>query len=340
MFQQDPLNTIIGLASEFTPTAVRLAATLKLPDLIESGHSSLDALARQTDCDRQALGRALNYLCQLGLFTRAEDGTYAVTEVGAVLSSSHPGGLRRWLDLNEPSRPMEARFEPAISLLPEAVRTGEPVYAKAHGQPFWDDLKANPDIEKSFNSGIARTAARLVPELSRIYDWDTVKHVVDVGGGTGALLARLLTDHPALNGTLVELDSVVEEARATLIDVADRCTLAPGSFFEALPPGHDAYLIANTLHNWNDRDAVKIMRRCTEAAGRGGKVIVVERLLDSGKDPMMASYADLLMLVLLGARERSQADLSAMGAEVGLELTGTKRFELPGHWLLEFTVTA
>ncbi|MFB9902336.1 methyltransferase [Allokutzneria oryzae] len=338
MFRQDPLNTIVALASGFTPTALRLAATLKLPDLVDAGHTTVDALAEQTGCDRQSLGRVLHYLSLLGLFTESQAKTYEVTEVGRVLHTEHPSGLRRWLSLDEPSRPMEARFEPAISLLLDAVRTGEPVYEKAWGRPFWDDLAAHPDLDRSFNSGIARIAARLVPELTRIYDWGSVKHVVDVGGGTGALLATLLKTYPDLRGTLLELESAVEQAKDTLAPVIDRCDLVAGSFFDPMPTGADVYLIANTLHNWSDKDALRILRRCVEAAGPGGKVVVVERLLDSGKDPVMASYADLLMLVLLGARERSVEDLRELGAQAGLTLTDTIRFELPGHWVVEYVV--
>ncbi|MFF8729552.1 methyltransferase [Streptomyces sp. NPDC015171] len=342
MFRQDPLNTILALGSGFTPTAVRVTATLRLPDLVEQGHRTAAALAAETRTDEQSLGRVLHYVSLLGLFAETEtpeDGgkAYELTDVGRVLLSEHPSNLRKWLDYEDPSRAMEARFEPAIGRLMDSVRTGLPVYEQAHGRPFWADLEAHPDIEKSFNTGIARIAGRLVPELARIYDWASVKHVVDVGGGNGSLLLKLLTEHPALRGTLLELDSVIEEAKGTVTPVADRCALVAGSFFEPMPTGGDVYLIANTLHNWSDRDAVRILGRCAEALEPGGRVVVVERLLDSGKDPVMASYADLLMLVLLGGRERSREDLRMLGGEVGLTLTDAKKFELPGHWLIEFT---
>jgi 2,7-dihydroxy-5-methyl-1-naphthoate 7-O-methyltransferase len=342
VFRQDPLNTILALGSGFTPTAVRVTATLGLPDLVEQGHRTVSALAAETGTDEQSLGRVLHYVSLLGLFTETEEPgapgkAYELTDVGRVLLSDHPGNLRRWLDYDDPSRPMEARFEPAVGRLLDAVRTGLPVYEQAHGRPFWEDLEAHPDIERSFNAGIARIANRLVPELARLYDWASVGHVVDVGGGNGSLLLKLLTEYPALRGTLLELESVVTEAKGTLAPVAERCDLVAGSFFDPMPAGGDVYLIANTLHNWSDRDAGRILGRCAEALAPGGRVVVVERLLDSGKDPVMASYADLLMLVLLGGRERSLDDLRDLGADVGLSLTGTKKFELPGHWLVEFT---
>ncbi|MGA8116691.1 MAG: methyltransferase [Actinocatenispora sp.] len=337
MTETDPLTALLRMTFAFTPTAVRAAATLRLPDLVEAGTTGLADLAEQSGCERDPLGRLLRYLCLIGLFTEDGPERYALTDVGRGLLSDHPAGLRRWLDLDSDARRIEARMEGAMGHLLTAVRTGEPVYEKAYGCTFWDDLAADKELARSFDDSLAVHAGDLAREVAGSYDWGSVGHVVDVGGGTGALLAELLGRHSGLRGTLLDMDSVVVNAPEVLAPVADRAEIVGGSFFDALPTGADVYLIANTVHNWADDDAVRILRRCAEAAPGHGRVVLAERLLDA-KDPLLASYADLLMLVLLGAKERTVDDFRALGAKAGLHLAETTRLEHPGLWLLEFTV--
>ena len=111
--------------------------------------------------------------------------------------------------------------------------------------------------------------------IAHSYDWSSVRHVMDVGGGVGRTLAALLSEHPHLRGSLVDLPGPAAEA-ATLFEqagVADRCTIVQQSFLDALPVGGDAYLVANVVHNWNDEGAASLLRRCAEAAVPGGKVL-------------------------------------------------------------------
>lgn len=50
----------------------------------------------------------------------------------------------------------------------------------------------------------------------RSYDWSGVRHVIDVGDGTGALLAAVLRAHPQVRATLVDLPDTIERGREHL----------------------------------------------------------------------------------------------------------------------------
>lgn len=326
------------LSDIITPWAIRTAATLRLADLLTDGPRSGADLAAETGADVDALGRLLRHLAYHGLFEEVTPGLFAVTEFGAALSDDHPAGLRPWLDATGAG----VRMDRAFSGLPEAVRTGSLAYPAFFGQSFWADLATSPDLSASFDALLAHQSTSFVEEIATTYPWDGIGHLVDVGGGTGSLLAGILRAHPGLRGTLVDLPHVVQDAPQVFAaaGVGDRARTHAGSFFDPLPPGGDVYLLCSVLHDWSDREAAQILRRCLLAAGPNGRVLVSERLipdlspLPDAAEPVTAM--DLRMLVIAGGRERSLPTFTDLAAHCGAEVASGHR--LPsGRTLLELT---
>jgi 2,7-dihydroxy-5-methyl-1-naphthoate 7-O-methyltransferase len=226
----------------------------------------------------------------------------------------------------------------------EAVRTGGAVWEKLHGLSLWDDMAADPELGRCFDTVNANHSAMFGPAITRDYDWSTVQHIVYVGGGTGRALAVILSAHPHLRGTLVDLPGPLAGAAVVLeeANVLGRCVVVPQSFFDALPTGGDVYLLANTVHDWDDGDSAKILRRCAEAAGPGGRVLVAERVATDEADEAertSVSRIDLLMLLLLGGRLRSEEEFRRLGATAGLRHMATQALVgCPWLSLVEYVV--
>jgi len=313
-----------AIADLFTPMAVRVAATLRLADHIAEGADSLAALAQRTDSDPDALGRLVDHLVSVGALQRRGTGTLSLTDLGEQLREGHPGDGRAWLDIEGPV----GRAELSALHLLDTVRTGRPAYPLIYGRGFWEDLAAQPALAEAFDTLMA---SRLRNELSLIaagYDWGTLGHVIDVGGGNGTLLAAILTAHPGLRGTLVELAGPAGTAGRTLADagVAERCEIVAGSFFEQLPEGADAYLLSGVLHDWDDAHALQILRRCAAAAGPTGRVLVIEDgLLEDVAASGLRTEMDLRMLAYTGGRERTLGDLELLAANAGLDVSAAFR---------------
>lgn len=73
-------------------------------------------------------------------------------------------------------------------------------------------------------------------------------------------------------------------------------------------------------HDWPDEQAMEILRRCAEAAGPAGRVVLVERVLDEQAPALEHVVMDLRMLVPFGSHERSAHEYAALAAATGLEL--------------------
>ncbi len=297
------------------PFALRVAATLRLSDHIAAGYDRLPELARAAGADPDALGRLLRYLVLLNVYREPEPGTFAVTPAGRMLSDAHPASLRTWLDLDGPG----GRMDLALGGLLHAVRTGEPGFPAVFGHSFWDDLAERPGRQQTFDSLMAGKSTRVITDLVAEPGWADATHVVDVGGGNGSTLIALLTAHPHLRGTLVDLPGPAERARAAAAEagLSDRFSVVGGSFLDGVPEGGDVYLLFDILHDWDDTTARAILGGCARACAPGGRVLVVEEL-PAGPADVVGAAMDLKMLTLFAGRQRDAGALAGLADEVGL----------------------
>jgi hypothetical protein len=310
-----------AMADLATPMAVRVAATLRVADHIAAGRGTAGDIADAIGVHPDALDRLMRHLVTVGLFVRDGGGAYTPTELGDQLREDHPAGKRKWLDMTGGV----GRGDLSFVELAHSVRTGAAAYPVRYGVPFWDDLTADPALSASFDALMDHHVELDNAKIADAYDWATLEHVVDVGGGGGALLCVLLARHSGLRGTLVDLPGPAANARKALRDrgLSDRAEVVAGSFFDPLPAGAGGYLLSAVIHDWDDQRATTILRRCAEAAGEKGSVLVIEAVGADGESP--DTSMDLRMLAFYGGKERGLAEICALGAAAGLSLRATHR---------------
>ncbi len=322
MTADDPADRLRDMVDLGDPFAVRVAATLRLPDLIAAGRHTLAELAAATDTNAEALGQLIRYLVRRGVFTEAAPDRFGLTGVGRLLRDSE-GGRRRWLDLDG----LGFRMDLAYAGLLHSVRTGEPGYAAVHGRTLWEDTDANPAHRRYFDELMRAEQRRTAPEVARLYDWSSATEVMDVGGGNGGLLAEVLAKHGHLGGVLVDRPASEPAAAATFAElgVSERARFVAGSFFEPLPVAADVVVVSRVLSDWADGPAGAILGHCAAAARPTGRVLVVE-VLRSGPDVRdQDPRYDLNMLVTVGGRERAVADVERLAGSVGLAVAQVLR---------------
>ncbi len=299
-----------------TPMAIRVAATLHIADYLAAGIRMAPEIAETVGADADALRRLMKYLAVRGFLVEEGDSGFALTELGETLRDDHPAGMRAMLDIEGAVGRLELSF---IQLL-HSVRTGEAAYPQQFGRPFWDDLAADPTLAASFDTWMSANIPQRAPDIVACYDWGSLGHVVDVGGGDGSLLIALLHAFPNLHGTVVDQPETAETARKALTaaGLAHRGEVVAGSFFDPLPPGAGAYLLSFIVHDWNDAAVRRILRRCAEAAGADGSVFVVENTGLDGESP--STGMDLRMLAHCGGKERGVAELAELASDCGLRV--------------------
>jgi len=322
----DQLRQLGDLAA---PMVLRVAATLRLPDAIADGCVTADALAERTGTNRDALARLLRHMVSMGLLAQAGDG-YALTELGEALRSDRPDSPAGSLDMAG----VIGRIELAYVHLLHSIQTGKAAYPVLYGRGFWEDLAADPELSATFDRHMS--SGDVDPGVAAC-DWSRFGHVVDVGGGSGRLLAGILAANPTVRGTLVELAGPAEAARRRFAEagLVDRAGVVGGTFFDPLPTA-DACVLSAVLHDWADPEAEVILRRCADAVRPDGRVLVFQGLLDRVEDLASMTGFDLFMLVCCGGRQRTLGEFAALGGRAGLRLLGATNVDANFGHLMEF----
>jgi hypothetical protein len=315
---ESPTQALRRLVNGYQVTqAIHVAATLGIADLLRDGPRSSDELAAATESHARSLHRVLRALASVGVLHEGGDGRFALTEVGECLRSDAAAPVGGWAAYV--GRPAHFR---AWGALLHAVRTGESAFRSVHGADVWEYRARHPEDGAIFDRAMTDTSRRANRQLIEAYDFGRFERIVDVGGGHGALLAGVLAAHPAVRGVLFDQPHVVADAGGVLeaAGVSDRCEVVAGSFFDAVPPGGDAYVLKAIVHDWEDDEALRILRNVRAAIADDGTVLVVERELGPPNADPDAKLSDLNMMVGPGGRERTRDEFAALLEDAGFAL--------------------
>ncbi len=306
--------------------AIYVAARLGVADHLSSGPRDARQLARPCGADASTLGRLLRALVSIGVFRQLPDGRYAHNSLSRCLVHGHRSSIAAatmmWI---------EDHYE-AWSELLHAIRKGGAAFPRTQGTDFYGFLQRDRRAAARFNAAISELTSQEARSARPSFDFTSARLVVDVGGGQGDLLSKILKATPQARGILFDVPRVIRAARAHLRDdpSAGRIRFASGDFFRSVPSGADAYLLRWVLHNWDDRDALRILRNCRRAMPPRGRLLVIEEAMPDEARPdwrhFSAALGDLNMLVLLGGHERTRTEYRRLLSRAGLSLNR----EVPG----------
>jgi hypothetical protein len=200
-----------------------------------------------------------------------------------------------------------------------SVQTGRSAIEMLRGKPAFDWLPEVPELGAVFNDGMTSMSTMETPLVVAAYDFSGFETIVDVGGGHGMLLSAILAKTPTARGILFDFDSVVDGASSVLAatGVSDRCETIGGSFFESIPTGGDAYILKHIIHDWNDDDAIRILRNVRAVMKPDATLLLVEIVVPDDEREHLSKMLDLEMLVSLAGRERTEAQYADLLSRAG-----------------------
>jgi SAM-dependent methyltransferase len=286
-----------------------------------NGSLTAQDLAGRSGSHPDALAPLLRVLVALGITKLKGEDRFSLTPTGELLRSDVPGSMRATIRFL--AGPWAWR---AWENLPHSVRSAPPAFDQAWGMSNFDYWERHPDVSKIHDEAMEGLTEMESAPILAAYDFSRFRKVVDVGGGSGSLLAALLRQHPMLTGSLADLPHVVSQAPSMLqrAGVANRCEIIECNFLESVPAGGDAYVLKSVVHNWDDARALTILRNCHRAIGGSGTLLAMDRVLPEqpNAEAFPRYLVDLTMLVMTpGGRERTEVEFKKLLELAGFEFT-------------------
>lgn len=295
--------------------ALRAAALVGVADHF-GGHPRTPAeLAAATGTDAGVLLRVLRLLATRGIFREDDQGRFEMTDLSEPLRTDAPFSVRNAVVMVAMRTHWYGTFE-----LPSMLRDGQRGFDRAFGMPFFDYLAAEDEARAEFFGGMASFSDVTLGLAVTAYDFPASGTVVDVGGGHGGFLRRILSRNPGLNGVLFDREHVLADHCLGELGADDRWRLAAGDFFEAVPTGGDVYVMTYILHDWTDEECVRILRNCREAMNPDGRIVAFDGVIPVGNEPDHNKVLDVVMSVMLPGRERTEAELRTVFTQAGLRV--------------------
>jgi hypothetical protein len=293
---------------------IHVAAELGVADQLTDGERDCAELAAACGADADSLFRLLRGLASLGLFQESAPRRFGLTPLAELLRDDHPQSLRQF------ARMLGDEHYLSWNDLLHSVRTGENAFRHGHGLSVFEWYQQNPRRAEIFDGAMTDFSRDETEAMLAAFDFSGITHLVDVGGGRGELLKRVLQANGQLRGTLFDQPQVVAGA-AIQPQLAERMHVQGGDFFTEAPSGADAYLLKHILHDWDDEACRTILGHIRTAMAPDARVLIVEQVIPAGNAPFPGKLLDLNMLVMSeGGRERTAEEYTQLLASAGLRL--------------------
>ena len=266
-----------------------------------------------------------------GIFAyNAASDSYSNNSTSELLLSDHWTQWRSWVELygNEfydMARGIPESCRKEVTRLPSQVNfdTDQSMFS------FFAEKGWVPKLHRTLGAGAKAQA----PGILEDYPWCDIsdQHILDVGGGTGSLVALILREHKNMTGGIYDRYEVIEHAKKNFQspggefeDLAKRVSnddLITGDFLENVPSS-EVYTMKWCLHDWDNRQAMRILSNIRKSIIKGPKsrLIILESVLRDGRASRLSRYADMNMMIAVGGRERTETDWRFLAAQSGWEV--------------------
>lgn len=294
-----------------------VACELNLADLIGEGSRSVDSMAEETNTHAPSLYRLMRALASDGIFFEKQPGIFVNTSLSKALMEGK--GSMKYMIQHQ----MNNTNWDVVNELGYSIKTGKSVAVKLFGTDIFEHLKNSPDKNELYNKAMTNTSDISSSAIVSAYDFSNIHNLIDIGGGEGYLLSVILSQYPNMNGTVLDLPHVVEDAKENFrkFEVENRAEVLAGDFFDSIPVKADAYIMKNIIHAFDDSTCIRILEKVRDVMDPGARLLIVDTVIPLNNKPAFGKIFDLQMLIgTNGGKERTKYEFENLLQQAGYKM--------------------
>jgi len=296
----------------------RLDVASKLGNSVDAKRSAKE-IAKDVGADPNYLGRVLHTLVANGVFQEVDNSVQIKNSNAGERVFKHNDVSLTLLDplvRDEMIMTGSIAFSRSQESFTDTVVTGKSQIEKALGEDIWVYYNKNTEEQVEFSKGMTALTTRTSPFVASNFDYSQFETICDVGGSHGVLLNEILKTYPNGIKKAINFDQkyiLPSMNGLSLVCNDPRYTEVDGDFFASVP-SVDCYILKTILHDWDDEKSREILNVISKSIKPGGKITVVEHLVDDNnkENDLFVSSLDLLMMQLCDARERTKSEFEEM----------------------------
>ena len=269
-------------------------------DHIEKGVNTFELLLNKIEISKPSLNMIIKVL-KLWNFIGEREHKYYLKYLGKLLTENNPMSLKyaalMWGD----------EHYLVMSRLLDALKTHKPQFKEIFEMDLFHYFDKNKEKKLIYDKAMEEYSFDY-DNLLELYDFNDTKIILDIGGGSGKLLTKILKKNKKVSkGILFDLPNSIENAQKLLkdSDFYNKLEFISGDFFEKIPIKAGTIIMSRIIHDWSNVQALKILKNVYKSLEMDGKLLLFETIVPEKLDSDIGTTLNFNLLVCVGGKERT-----------------------------------
>jgi predicted O-methyltransferase YrrM len=286
VYSSDNIN---GFVRHFQKSRILLTAfELGIFTILEKSPATSGEVAKQLKTDSRATDRLMNAVCALGFLHKKEEIFRNTKESEKFLVKGKPEYMAGLMHMNN--------LWDTWTTLTASVRKGSSAYRRAA-----DSGTRDTNWLESFIGAMHYRGLTLAPAIIAKIELKEVRHVLDVGGGSGVFAMSFLQTANDMKATIFDLPDVITITKRYISqnDLTDKIDTISGDYLtDELPKGYDLVFLSAIIHSNSYKDNKLLISKCAASLNPGGQIVIQDLVMNEGRtSPAEGTIFALNMLV-------------------------------------------
>ena len=313
-------NLMSKLVGHWNTQILYSIVKLEVLEAIKKGYNTFKKLNEYLGIPNTSLDMVIKLL-KLWNFITEFNGLFKVNYIGDLLTEDHPRSLKyatlMWGD----------EHYIVMSRLFEALKSYEPQFKNIYDLDVFQYFEKNKEKGAIFHKAM-KEYGEDYDDLLLLHDFNGTNIIMDVGGGSGHLLEKILIkNHHIKEAFLFDLPMIIENTQTSIKNdkIKSKIKFISGDFFNKIPIKVDTIVMSRVLHDWDDSKVLQILKNINLSLKKNGTLLLFEIIVPKGPDYDVGVSLNFNLLVCTGGKERTLKEFQGLLNNGNFEISQIKK---------------